>query len=425
MRKAWLVLPLALVVTCGGHVADSPTATDGPLSARAPASHRLLWFSGADGVVGFDTQTGVPRTQLGHGIAASDWSVFYQVLQRGGATAVTALSPRSGATVATIKVVPGYDLPNTSGATPAGVSANGQWLVLTAPQERVGAAVTSKFAVIELAKRSVTYISVSGDMTFDAIDDYGRSLYLVEHLTAPSPTSYRVRVADVSSATLLAGPIIDFKQAATTADASGLMSGIYHASVPGPSGEWHFGMYFNPKKGAFIHALNTRTRLAQCILDLPNGADPSDTTWRSNWTLAAGRRNALAVLYAVNAAKGFVARIDPYEIKVKGSSTFAPLRAATDQGLVPANGAVTSPDGALVYAVGPLGYIAINTSDLSLRGTYLTDRAIRSLALDLDGSRLYALSADGGTIWNIEAGTGRAVASHAVQGAGSLLRVAN
>ncbi len=184
-------------------------------------------------------------------------------------------------------------------------------------------------------------------------------------------------------------------------------------------------MYFNPKKGAFIHALNTRTRLAQCILDLPNGADPTDTAWRSNWTLALGTRGGVATLYAVNAAKGQAARVDPYEIKVKNSSAFAPLRAATDQGLVPANGAVTSPDGALLYAVGPMGYVAINTSDLSLRGTYLTDRAIKSLALGLDGSRLYALSADGGTIWKIEAATGRAVASYTVEGALSLLRVAN
>ncbi len=418
MRHIWLVVPLALAVACGGAASRSGGVSEGPL----PASDGLIWTSMADGVVALDATSGSVVRRLGHGVAVSDWSVFYGVAQRGGATAVTAIDPTTGATVATIKVIAGYDLPSAYGAAPSGVSANGQWLVLAAPQERVGASVTSRFAVIEVAKRSVTYIPASGDLTFDAIDDYGRSLYLVEHLTAPSPTSYRVRVADVPSATLLAGAIVDQKQAATTADATGLMSGIYHVSVAGPSGEWHFGMYFNPK-GAFIHALNTRTRLAQCILDLPRGADPGDTAWRSNWTLAVGARGGVATLYAVNAAKGQVARIDPYEIKVKSSRAFGPLRAATDRGLVPANGAVTSPDGALVYAVGPVGYVAINTSDLSLRGTYLTDRAIKSLTLGLDGAHLYALSADGDTIWKVEAGTGRAVASYAVEGAGSLLRV--
>jgi len=68
--------------------------------------------------------------------------------------------------------------------------------------------------------------------------------------------------------------------------------------------------------------------------------------------------------------------------------------------------AMLSPDGATLWLPGSGGLAAINTSDLQLRGLYLPDVGVESIAFSADGARLYALSAEQGKIIRLDARTG-------------------
>ena len=64
----------------------------------------------------------------------------------------------------------------------------------------------------------------------------------------------------------------------------------------------------------------------------------------------------------------------------------------------------------------------VDTLDFALRGLFLTERAVTSLSLSADGRRLYAMSSNG-TVWMLNAMTGRQLAEIPTAGANSLVRV--
>ncbi len=88
-----------------------------------------------------------------------------------------------------------------------------------------------------------------------------------------------------------------------------------------------------------------------------------------------------------------------------------------------ASSATVSQDARKLYFTADRGVALVDTSDFSLRGLFLGDRVITSVSLSPDGRRLYALST-GGTVWMIDATTGRQLGQIPTQGAVALLRVA-
>ena len=125
-------------------------------------------------------------------------------------------------------------------------------------------------------------------------------------------------------------------------------------------------------------------------------------------------------LYAANGALGVVAELDTAQLKVRRTAAL-PLPTASSRPLttlarwlvpaaeakrIPVGGVALSPDEQTLYALGEKGLLAINTSDFSLRGRYLEDWTIDSVALSPDGARLYAVSAERGTIVRLDAATG-------------------
>jgi WD40 repeat protein len=80
-------------------------------------------------------------------------------------------------------------------------------------------------------------------------------------------------------------------------------------------------------------------------------------------------------------------------------------------------------DARKLYFTADRGVALVDTSDFALRGFFLGDQIITSLSLSPDGRRLYALSADG-TVWMVDATTGRELGKIPTQGAVALLRVA-
>ena len=140
------------------------------------------------------------------------------------------------------------------------------------------------------------------------------------------------------------------------------------------------------------------------------------------WSLAIGQQQGVARLYAVNGALGQVALVDPYEIKVKKTAAIkVPAPSAAVASFAPLAGAVVSPDGYRLYAVGEDAIFVIDTSDLALRATFRAPA--RSLAVSADNATLYALTADGTSVVALDARTGRPLANMALRAPAEFIAV--
>jgi DNA-binding beta-propeller fold protein YncE len=396
------VLPAILAVACGSVGQDlGPTASTSPAAARP---NDVLVLGSADGTRVIDT-TGRVVADLGHVVGAPGWTVaFASETASTGNTALRVIDARTGKTTRTVQLTGRWSPVAGYGDGPSGVSPSGHWLVLAVPK-----ADRAAFQIIDTTGAAQPKrVELAGRFSFDAISDDGNSLFVVERLEG---TKYRVRVADVATGLLVSGAVVDVKQAATTADENGVMSGSYTTATAGPSGEWYFSVYQHPTKGPYIHALNTQHRYAECILDLPTfgSASAVEMAKQPFWSLAVGReRQGTAQLYAVNGALGQLALVDPYGIKVMRSTTFkVPTPAPGPAAFAPQGGAAVSPDGYRLYALGETGIFLIDTTDLSLRATFAQASAFRGLAVSPDNATLYALAADGRTISVLDARTGR------------------
>jgi len=403
MRRlvATAILPAILVAACGSAALDQSSATTGsPAVAR---TNDVLVLGSAGGTSVIDA-SGRVISDLGQVIGAPGWTVAFATdVDSAGNTAVRIIDARTGKTTRTTKLSGRWTTIAGYGNGPSGLSPNGRWLVLADPRPD-----RTAFELVDTnGPAQPKRLEIPGRYAFDAVSDDGASLFLVERMDG---TKYRVRVADVASGQLMPGSIIDVKQAATTADANGVMNGSYTTATAGPSGEWYFSVYQHPTQGPYIHALNTHARYAECILDLPTfgKAGAVEMAKQPFWSLALGQLQSTARLYAVNGALGQVALVDPYEIKVKRSATFkVPAPAPGPAAFAPHNGAAVSPDGYRLYALGEKGIFVIDTTDLSLRATFAQGAAFRGLAVSPDNATLYALAADGSSIAVLDARTGR------------------
>jgi YVTN family beta-propeller protein len=268
---------------------------------------------------------------------------------------------------------------------------------------------------------------------YDAMSDDGTSLYLIERIApdiarqlgASAAYGYRVRVYDVPSSKLsetlvvdvkLAGQLTGNNNAETRVD--GIMNGIYQSSVPSADGRWNFSFYYNPNRGPFIHVLHMDSRSAFCILDLPIVSGGYEK--RLGWSLVLTPSGQ--TLYAVNGGLGLVSSIDATTLKVSSTTTIAGLPRAAATAPSHSSSARVAQDARKLWFAAARGVALVDTRDFALRGIFLPDHVITSISLSPDGHRLYALS-DDGTVWMIDATTGRQLAQIPTRGATALLRV--
>lgn len=411
MRALVATVSVALIfASCGAPAAvDSPsTEARGEDVLLPPASERI-YVRDADAVRAFEASSGKPLMSFAAGATTIDWKAHYAVEPDGQRTVVRQIDPRSARTLRTSDLSGEFQLPSAYGAGPSGLSPQGTWLVLAGPARED----RSAFVVVDTKIGSEkARIELPGKFSFDAINESGSLLYLIEH-PRPGSTAYNVRPYDLR-AKILMPPLTDVKPVVPPTPANvrnGLMTGTYHSSVAGKFG-WLFSLYFHPTNGAFIHALNIDARTASCILDLPKVS-----THQASWSLVMDQHHDR--LYAVNAAVGVLAVVNTRTLEVSRRSYGGPI--PPDPGR--RGSAVLAPNGALLCATSATGIWVINTHDLTLKANYLEDRAFRSIAISADGQRLYGIDTRGG-LWLIEAGTGRPIAEIArIDGAQEIVRV--
>ena len=364
---------------------------------------------------------------LGRAVASPDGSVHY-ALEGSAPTTLRWTDAKTGRAITQLTLAGAYAFANEAGPAPAGFSPNGRWLVLVGES-----GAKSSFAIVDTSLvRLAAFAEVPGPFTYDAISDDGSSLYLIERITPEAARElpgvnatygYRVRVYDVPAGKMSETLVVDVKLAAQTdgnnaeTRLDGIMSGIYQSSVPSRDGRWNFSFYYNPTRGPFIHVLHLDSRSAFCILDLPLVSGGFEK--RLGWSLALTPSGK--TLYAVNGPLGLVSVIDATTLKVGRTVTVPglPVPATTIQS---ASSSTLSRDARKLYFTADRGVALVDTSDFSLRGLFLGDRPVTSVSLSEDGRRLYALSADG-TVWMLDATTGKQLGQISTQGAVALLGV--
>jgi len=381
----------------------------------APAAHLRV----------IDPGSGATLRDLPLGVSTPDWSALYVTEWGLDQTTVRAIDPRTGHTLRETSVAGRYTLPEQGiGAALGGLSPNGRWLALgSKPGVEVGANnVTrerSRLVVIDTAfTQQPKKIELDGNFTFDALSNDGTALYLIE--TVPrNPAStpglgYKVRLYDLATATLQPGVVVDKTAIAET------MSGTRQSSIASADGQWVYSLYLNEAGGPFIHMLNLSERYAICVFLPKTGKD--DWEKQLLWSLAQTRDGKH--LYAVNGALGMVADVDPAQLSVRRTGTF-PIPAASQPGIVArigdwlmprasakrilTGGAALTPDGKTLFAIAEQGLFVIDTTDFALRGRYLRDLPLDSIALSSDGARLYAASMEKSKVLWLDTTTGTTV----------------
>jgi len=95
-----------------------------------------------------------------------------------------------------------------------GLSADGRTLVLSQDFDATGALRSrSSFLVLGTKPLRVKHaVRLDGDFGFDALSPHGRTLYLIQHVSAEDLFQYRVRAYDLRTGTLLERVVADKRQ---------------------------------------------------------------------------------------------------------------------------------------------------------------------------------------------------------------------
>jgi hypothetical protein len=389
-----LIIAVAGLTACGRYASAPPAAT----------GYRLLLeegYNGAEQVTVLDSGTGTVERQLPIGTPAPDWSRYYIVTHLTGSSKLSALDPASGQTIAQATIPAGYALPSLGFQGPtAGLSPNGQWLVLTRQAGNVSSFLVGASSLSQPFKT----IPIKGDFTFDALSNDGQSLYLIQKMG--DPNHYQVRLYDVVSQSLALQPVADKREPNEP------MNGIRGDSVADPRGNYVFTVYVR-NNGPFIHALPLGQPLAWC-LGLP-AKDVSNIEEQFHWSLAVNQDGS--IVYAINGSSGLIAEIAPDKLPSlrrtghvalnAGSGLFAGFVTDADAKGARIGGAALSANGRTLFALGDGGILAIDTGSLKVRARILERESLDSIRLSADGRWLYAADGANSLLWQINPATGR------------------
>ena len=149
-------------------------------------------------------------------------------------------------------------------------------------------------------------IRLPGAFAFDALSPDGRRLYVLHYPQGVNGgIRYVVRSVSLRTGKLEPGAIVD------RTEPSERMNGIALARAWSRDGTWAYTLYNGGTSHAFVHALNTRARVARCI-DLPWSGDAQSILDGARLVVGAN-----GTLRLTNSGGSMLARIDTRTFSVK------------------------------------------------------------------------------------------------------------
>ena len=202
----------------------------------------------------------LPVEESPSGVLSPDGGSRYLTVTLGGRTAVLSQNASSGVVRSRSDLRGRFGIPLVAyDSTAGGLSHDGRTLVLIRPRARFPRTETT-FAVLSAPRLRVRkMVKLRGDFSYDALSADGRSLFLINYLSANDPTKYRVRMYDLARDRLHPKAIVDPRESPDE------MNGLPMARVMSPDGRWAYTLYDGAGGEPFIHALDTRDHKAVCI----------------------------------------------------------------------------------------------------------------------------------------------------------------
>jgi hypothetical protein len=163
--------------------------------------------------------------------------------------------------VAAERPLPGnYTVPAVAtDRTTAGLSADGQTMVLVEPRIRWGRKHT-RFLLMSLPGMHVhKAVTLRGDFTFDAMSPDASRLYFIHYLSKADPTRYEVRAFDTVTGRLVPGAIVDRSEPDED------MRGLPLSRVTSADGRFAYTFYDGGGNTPFVHVLDTIAGEAHCV----------------------------------------------------------------------------------------------------------------------------------------------------------------
>ena len=405
-------LPLAVVATILLAACSSqPSDAAGPPST----AYRVMVGSGAFGVGDVEVLTTADRRvlTLPGGTLSRDSGHLYSTLPAGATGSLRVVDTVSGGVLR----VRSISSPAFTG--PGILSAGGRWLVESYLD--AGPPIQTHIALFDTSTLAERDVVLDGVFSLDAINDSATLLYLLEAVGAGQ---YRVRDYDLAAGSLDSTVIVD------KTDASPVMSGTRVATVATADGRKVFGLYQRGGRPPFIHALWTDEKLAWCV-DLPAGGAAEAGT---GWSLVLDEAHAR--LYAVN-SKGVVSEVDYSNIpQLLRTGTYSPppvaafhlpfIKDAYAKGYETSlgGGASLSTDAGTIFVPDALGIVAVTRVGLEPRRRLLAGHDVTSLAVSADGRVLFAVEPKANLLFEVDATSGRLLATFSVPYPVSILAVA-
>jgi hypothetical protein len=404
-RRVTLALLLVLA-SCTAQVAaprsDTPTMSPAAHELAPDALYLRQAGNGQSALISvIDARTGAVLRALPDGVVSVDRSTLYSAEPVNGArqTRVHVIDVATGADLRAFTVEGAFStLSSIDG--PAGLSADGRWLVLSHGPIKLNDQWVNGFAVVNTATGAVSgRAELTGTSTFAylGVAPDGGSLFLQQL----GEGATRLRVWDFAAAAFLPSDRIgtgwDGRQqgfaTAPRATADGRLLAWLDTGGSGPG----------TSSAPAVRVLDLVTRRVTTT-GLPDAQRSDDFEKYLLWSLALSRDGN--TLYAVNPALGAVDQLSPRAGSLDRSNTINVTRA--EDGAVAAiarlffpiaeakrfirGGAVLSLDGRSLYAAGTKGIAVIDVATLGSRGTWAADTAFDSFALSPDRARLYAIS---------------------------------
>jgi DNA-binding beta-propeller fold protein YncE len=406
-RRPALVLLLVLA-SCGVQVAaprgESPRPTPAAAGELAPDAIYLRQAGDLTRALisVIDVRTGAVLRALPGGAVSADRTTVYATEHLNGAsqTRIRAIDLASGAEARSFTIDGAFST-FVSNDGPAGLSADGRWLVLSRGPIKLGDQWVTGFAVVNTATGGVSgrveFKSTSAFAPVGVAPD-GAVLFVQQQ----GEGSTRLRVWDLAASGFLPDDAIGTQW-------DGRQRGFATGPQATADGKWLAWLDVGDRSAPSVRLLDLATKRVTSIA-LPDAQRSDEFEKYLLWSLATSRDGSM--LYALNPALGFIDELDLRAGSLRRTNRIN-VTHASDSGLASfarsvfpvaeakryiRGGALLSLDGRTLYAAGTKGIAVIDVATLGSRTVWAADSSFDSFALSPDGLRLYGTSDQTGKV---------------------------